>query len=88
MKGRNITFDRLYTDLKLVLRLLEEKDITCIGTWQLSRKGFPKELKEFKTREAPSTEHFYQVCFENCFVQHQKIVQYAASKLYFVSIKN
>jgi hypothetical protein len=32
-----------------------------LGTWQLSRKGFPSEIKDFSKRKAPSTEIFREV---------------------------
>ena len=41
-------------------KLLSNYQVTFLGTWQTSRKGFPKELKDFSTRDAPSTEIFYE----------------------------
>ena len=61
VEGHNLTCDRLYTDAILVKQLLEEYKLTFLGTWQLSRKGFPSEIKDFSKREAPSTEIFYEV---------------------------
>ena len=40
MKGRNISFDRLYTLIPLV-RWLYDRNITSIGTIQTNRKGIP-----------------------------------------------
>ena len=43
LKGRNISFDRLYASLPLMNYLLE-KDITAVGTLVSNRKGLPKEF--------------------------------------------
>ena len=58
LAGHNISFDRLYTSLLLAKWLLE-KQITCIGTIQLNRKGIPDELKETKNRELLSSEIYW-----------------------------
>lgn len=50
LKGRNISFDRLYTSLPLELYSYN-KDITSIGTINTIRKGIPAEIKEMRTRE-------------------------------------
>jgi hypothetical protein len=44
------------------MAILPKYDLTYLGTWQSSRKGFPKELEDFSNREAPSTEIY---CEEN-----------------------
>lgn len=42
--------DRLYTSPALADRLLEEFQMTLVGTLMARRKGLPKEFKEFKNR--------------------------------------
>ena len=45
LKGRNISFDRLYTSLPLMNYLLE-KDITAVGTLVSNRKRSTKRICE------------------------------------------
>lgn len=59
LKGRNISFDRLYTSLSLEL-WLHSRNITSIGTMQINRRGIPSELKDVKSREPLSTEIYWQ----------------------------
>ena len=59
LTGRNISFDRLYTSISIALWLYE-KNITCLGTMQMNRKGVPAEMKDFKNREDLSTEIYWQ----------------------------
>ncbi|XP_057296254.1 piggyBac transposable element-derived protein 1-like [Hydractinia symbiolongicarpus] len=59
LAGRNISFDRLYTSIPLALWLYE-RDITCVGTMQINRKGIPIEMKDFKQREPLSSEVYWQ----------------------------
>ena len=44
LKGTNISMDRYYTSIPLA-EWLYDKNITCIGTLNSSRKGLPKEIK-------------------------------------------
>ena len=55
LKGRNISFDRLYTSLPLMNYLLE-KDITAVGTLVSNRKGLPKEFVKTAGRKEFSYE--------------------------------
>ena len=55
LKGRNISFDRLYTSLPLMNYLLE-KDITAVGTLVSNRKGLPKEFVKTVCRKEFSYE--------------------------------
>ena len=48
-----------YTSIPLV-RWLYDRDITSIGKLQLNRKGVPAEMKDFKHREALSTEIYWE----------------------------
>ena len=59
LNGRNISFDRLYTSLSIAIWLYE-RNITCVGTMQINRKGIPNEIKDFKHREPLSTEIYWQ----------------------------
>ena len=56
LKGRNISFDRLYTSLPLTNYLLE-KDITAVGTLVSNRKGLPKEF----VKTAGRKEFLYEI---------------------------
>jgi len=60
LKGRNISFDRLYTSIPLVL-WLHERLITYVGTMKANRKGIPAEIKELKHCTVLSTEVYWQV---------------------------
>ena len=42
LRGRNITMDRAYTGYDVVLRCMNEFQMTCLGTIQTSRKGLPR----------------------------------------------
>ena len=55
LKGRNISFDRLYTSLPLMNCLLE-KDITAVGNLVSNRKGVPKEFVKTAGRKEFSFE--------------------------------
>ena len=57
---RQKSCDRLNTDLNLVRWLYSELSMTARGTWQASMVGFPKELKSFKERMAPSTDIYFE----------------------------
>ena len=59
LAGRNISFDRLYTSFPIEL-WLHDKNITCLGTMQINRKGIPNELKDFKQREPLSSEVYWK----------------------------
>lgn len=48
IKGRNITFDRFYTSVDLADSLLEEFNMTCVGTLANRRKGLPAEFKALR----------------------------------------
>ena len=50
LKGRNISFDRLYTTIPLADWLLE-KDITSVGTLVANRRGLSKEFIKTAERE-------------------------------------
>ena len=58
LAGRNFSFNQLYTSIPLAKWLLQ-KQITCIGTMKLNRKGIPDELKENKNRELLSSEIYW-----------------------------
>ena len=45
LKGRNISYDRLYTSITLANWLLE-RNITTVGTLKGNRKGVPEEVKK------------------------------------------
>ena len=45
LRGRNISYDRLYTSITLAQWLLE-RGITSIGTLKSNRKGIPDEVKK------------------------------------------
>jgi hypothetical protein len=60
VKGRNLTTDRLYTSEALANRLLEDFQMTIVGTLMARRKGLPKEFKQLKDRE----EGNYMALFE------------------------
>lgn len=51
LKGRNITFDRFYTNIDLADKLLEDFEMTCVGTLTASRKGLPEKFKALAGRE-------------------------------------
>jgi len=59
LAGRNISFDRLYTSIPLALWLYQ-RNITCLGTMQVNRKGIPMEIKDVKQREPLSSEVYWQ----------------------------
>jgi hypothetical protein len=59
LAGRNISFDRLYTSITIALWLYE-RNITCLGTMQMNRKGVPIEMKNFKHREPLSSQIYWQ----------------------------
>ncbi len=73
IQGRNISLDRHYTSIDLANWLLSKK-ITMIGTLQTNRKGIPKEIKDFSSRDentykiywnkakSAMTLHSYVVC--------------------------
>ena len=44
LRGRNISYDRLYTSIPLAKWLLQE-GITSVGTLQTNRRGIPAEIK-------------------------------------------
>ena len=50
LKGRNISFDRLYTTIPLADWVLE-KDITSVGTLVANRRGLSKEFIKTAERE-------------------------------------
>ena len=47
LRAANISMDRYYTIIPLA-KLLDGKNITCIGTIQMNQKGLQTELKEKK----------------------------------------
>ena len=59
LRGRNISFDRLYTNIPLA-RWLYEMHITISGTLQNNRIGIPAEIKEFKSTEEFSSEIYWE----------------------------
>ena len=59
LRGRNISFDRLYTSFSLATWLFNEKHVTCVGTLMANRKGIPPELKKVDHREILSTEFYW-----------------------------
>ena len=59
LAGRNISFDRLYTSILLVLWLYQ-KNIFSLGIIQINRKGIPTEVKDIKQREQLSSEIYWQ----------------------------
>ena len=50
LRGRNISYDRLYTSIPLVKWLLQQ-GITSIGTLMTNRRGIPKEIKSISGEE-------------------------------------
>ena len=55
LRGRNISFDRLYTSLSLMNYLLE-KDIRAVGTLVSKRKRLPKDFVKTAGRKDFSDE--------------------------------
>ncbi|KAF0287262.1 PiggyBac transposable element-derived protein 2 [Amphibalanus amphitrite] len=53
MSGRNLTMDRLYTSIPLTEWMLE-RDITVVGTMNITRRGIPPEIKSLDGREDKS----------------------------------
>ena len=47
LKGRNVSFDRLYTSIPLCKWLLE-RQITSVGTLKTKRRGIPDEFKSLE----------------------------------------
>lgn len=73
LRGRNISFDRLYTSIPLCKWLLEH-GITTIGTLKSNRRGIPEEFKKVEGREELS----YQVLWEESekkIVLHSYVVK-------------
>ena len=54
VKGRNVSFDNLYTSIPLAQELMK-RGLTCIGTVKFNRRGVPKEIRAIKGREENST---------------------------------
>ncbi len=50
LKGRNLTFDRFYTSIDLADKLLEDHQMTCVGTLNNNRKGLPEKFKSLAGR--------------------------------------
>ena len=69
LKGRNISMDRLYTNLEIADWLFR-KSITTIGTMQHNRVGIPKELKTVENKEELSSEIFWEVGGAKRFVSY------------------
>ena len=58
LKGKNISYDRLYTSITLANWLLE-RNITTVGRLKGNRKGVPEEVKKIRGREQNSYEFFW-----------------------------
>ena len=54
LQGRNISTDRYFTSMTISEYLLD-KGMTVVGTMRSDRAGIPKEMKETKSHESPST---------------------------------
>ena len=59
VKGRNVSFDNLYTSIPLAIEL-HERGMTCIGTVKFNRKGVPKEIRDMTGREENSSIIWYE----------------------------
>ena len=57
LKGRNISYDRLYTSITLANWFLE-RNITTVGTLKGNRKGVPEEVKKVSGRKQNSYKFF------------------------------
>ena len=53
--GRNISCDRLYTDIDLAEELYNDANLTMVGTLMSNRRHIPNELKMTAGREVNST---------------------------------
>ena len=53
--GRNISCDRLYTDLDLAEELYNDQHLTMVGTLISNRRHIPQELKRTEGREVNTT---------------------------------
>ena len=58
LSGRNISMDRYFTSMTIAAYLLE-RNITLVGTLRTDRVGIPKEIKDVKDRDHPSTKYCY-----------------------------
>ena len=58
LQGRNISMDRYFTSMTISEYLLDKR-MTVVGTIHSNRAGIPKEMKETKFRESPSTLYAY-----------------------------
>ena len=54
LQGGNISMDIYFTSMTISENLLD-KGMTMVGTMRSDRAGIPKEMKETKSRESPST---------------------------------
>ena len=59
VKGRNVSFDNLYTSIPLAIEL-QKRGLTCIGTVKFNRRGVPKEIRELKGRKENSSIIWYE----------------------------
>ena len=61
LRGRNITFDNLYTSIPLAEIMWDQMKCTLVGTLKSNRKGLPKEVvNNYKKRESLSYEVYWR----------------------------
>ena len=69
LQGRNISMDRYFTSMTISEYLLD-KGMTVVGTMPSVRAGIPKEMKETKSRESPSTLYAYNTDIKSVLVSY------------------
>ena len=74
LQGRNLSFDRLYTSIPLAQFLLNNCNMTCVGTLQTNRRGIPKEIKDMEDREDFSYNCYWEAN-EKKLVLHSYVVK-------------
>ena len=67
LQGRNISMDRYFTSMTVSEYLLDKR-MTVVGTIHSNRAGIPKEMKETKFRESPSTLYAYRTSNKSVLV--------------------
>ena len=69
LQGRNISMDRYFTSMTISEYLLD-KGMTVVGSMPSVRAGIPKEMKETKSRESPSTLYAYNTDIKSVLVSY------------------
>ena len=69
LQGRNISMDRYFTSMT-ISEYLFDKGMTVVGTMRSDRAGIPKEMKETKSHESPSTLYAYNTDIKSVLVSY------------------